>query len=355
LIRLVRAPDLLLSCERRRFFVKDLDRGTSVSADFKSVALLTYFDRPRSAESAARDLPGLERGVVLRTIGRLRRLHLLLPEGEGRRRTSRLKAWNHNLASAQYHAASRDVRYIEDPKVSRDLLRARVGISPRPARFKRYAKAPHVPLPRGGPVLGSPIDFDEVLACRRTVREFSPEPVPFERFAATVRSTWGKTGWIESDAIGRLVAKTSPSGGGLHPVECYVIAWNVAGLPRGLYHYDVRGDELRRLRRGDLRAAAIRSASGQRWVASAAFLCVMTAVFERTLWKYRVESAYRVVWLDAGHLAQTFCLSAVSRGLGPFTTAAIQDSYIEKLIGLDGIKEFPVYLCGAGIPAKKLL
>jgi len=53
-------------------------------------------------------------------------------------------------------------------------------------------------------------------------------------------------------------------------------------------------------------------------------------------------------------LAQTFSLLATSRGLGPFTTAAIQDTFLEKLIGLDGVKEFPVYLCGAGVPAKKL-
>jgi SagB-type dehydrogenase family enzyme len=112
---------------------------------------------------------------------------------------------------------------------------------------------------------------------------------------------------------------------------------------------------LKRLRSGDFRKEAARAASGQSWVQRAAFLCVMTAVFQRTLWKYETESAYRVLWLDAGHLAQTFCLLATSRGLGPFTTAAIQDSYIEKLIGLDGIKEFPVYLCGAGVPAKKLL
>ena len=76
----------------------------------------------------------------------------------------------------------------------------------------------------------------------------------------------------------------------------------------------------------------------------------MTAVFSRTLWKYRLENAYRSLWLDAGHLAQTFSLLATSRGLGPFTTAAMQDSRIEKLIGLDGIAEFPVYLCGAGVP-----
>jgi hypothetical protein len=47
-------------------------------------------------------------------------------------------------------------------------------------------------------------------------------------------------------------------------------------------------------------------------------------------------------------------LLATARGHGPFTTAAIQDTFLEKLIGLDGVKEFPVYLCGAGFPAKKL-
>lgn len=97
----------------------------------------------------------------------------------------------------------------------------------------------------------------------------------------------------------------------------------------------------------------MKAASGQAWVGRAAFLCAMTAVFERTLWKFQMESTYCVLWLDAGHLAQTFCLLATSRGLGPFTAAAIQDSFLEKLIGLDGIKEFPVFLCGAGIPARK--
>jgi SagB-type dehydrogenase family enzyme len=135
----------------------------------------------------------------------------------------------------------------------------------------------------------------------------------------------------------------------------YVLAWNVEGLSSGLYHYDVASNELRQLKSGDLRTAAVEAASGQAWVRGAAFLCVMTVIFERTLWKYELENAYRVVWLDAGHLAQTFCLLATSRGLGPFTTAAIQDTFLEKLIGLDGVKEFPVYLCGAGIPAKKAL
>ena len=45
------------------------------------------------------------------------------------------------------------------------------------------------------------------------------------------------------------------------------------------------------------------------FVRNAAALFLMTAVFRRTMWKYHLARAYRVVLLDAGHLCQTFCLS----------------------------------------------
>jgi SagB-type dehydrogenase family enzyme len=185
------------------------------------------------------------------------------------------------------------------------------------------------------------------------VREFRRRPIAFADLSALVGGTWGRTGTNVGGIFGNLMVKTSPSAGSLHPIECYVLAWNVRGLEPGLYHYDVRGNELRRLRRGRFRAEAVRAASGQSWVGRAGFLCIMTAVVARSLWKYDDEVTYRTLWLDAGHLAQTFCLLATARGLGPFTTAAIQDSYIEKLNGLHGVGEFPLYLCGAGIPAKR--
>ncbi len=82
---------------------------------------------------------------------------------------------------------------------------------------------------------------------------------------------------------------------------------------------------------------------------------MLAPVFTRNLWKYQWDRAYRSLWLDAGHLAQTFVLLATARGLGPFTTAATQESLIEELIGLDGVREFPIYLCGAGVPADPIL
>jgi nitroreductase len=77
----------------------------------------------------------------------------------------------------------------------------------------------------------------------------------------------------------------------------------------------------------------------------------MTAVFARTMWKYGRARAYRVVLLDAGHLCQTFCLTATRLGLAPFSTAALRDSLIEKDLGLDGITESVLYVAGVGLVA----
>ncbi len=77
----------------------------------------------------------------------------------------------------------------------------------------------------------------------------------------------------------------------------------------------------------------------------------MTGVFARTMWKYPHPRAYRVVLLDAGHLGQTFCLTATRMGLAPFSTAALKDSLIEKDLGIDGISESVLYVTGFGLPA----
>src|SRR6202043_2830025 len=104
----------------------------------------------------------------------------------------------------------------------------------------------------------------------------------------------------------------------------YILAWRVAGLDPGAYHFAVGSNSLELLRLGDLRDDAVRIASGQKWIRDAAFVCVMTAVVDRVYWKYSSADAYRLFFLDAGHLAQTFALLCTDAGLASFSTAAIQ-------------------------------
>jgi SagB-type dehydrogenase family enzyme len=352
---LVRTPDLLICWRGSQLILKDLESGKSLHSSPELVAILALFDSPRDPAKVIAGYNPEIRKPMRRALERLAAFKILIPASVARRRVSRIRVWKENLASAHYHVAARDIRFLEKPAEMDRFQRALAGRRRYP-KFKRYGSAARTPLPSEPPnVPEDERTLQRILKARRTVRQFRPQPIAFGDLAEIVRGTWGQTGWFEGGDLGRFVAKTSPSAGSLHPIECYVLAWAVRGLASGLYHYDVLADELRQLRSGDFRKEAVRAASGQPWVRDAAFLCVMTAVFGRTLWKYNQENAYRVIWMDAGHLGQTFCLLATSLGLGPFTTAAIQDSYIEKLIGLDGVTEFPVYLCGAGVPKVPLM
>jgi nitroreductase len=77
---------------------------------------------------------------------------------------------------------------------------------------------------------------------------------------------------------------------------------------------------------------------------------VLASTLARVAWRYRSARAYRVVLIESGHLAQTFCLVAAALGLAPFCTAALADSRIEADLGLDGDASPVTYAMGGGHP-----
>jgi len=117
-----------------------------------------------------------------------------------------------------------------------------------------------------------------------------------------------------------------------------------------LYHYSPDRHRLERLTVSPRHRQAAEYCADQDWVRNAAALFIMTAVWERSMWKYRFARAYRTILLDAGHICQTFCLMATHLRLAPFCTAALKDSVIEKDLGLDGLAESVLYVAGAGVP-----
>jgi SagB-type dehydrogenase family enzyme len=156
---------------------------------------------------------------------------------------------------------------------------------------------------------------------------------------------------LHSPLFGKLAYKTSPSAGARHPGEVYLMALRVKGLSPGLYHYHPGYHRLETIRADAAREKAWLYCARQNFAKNAAALFLMTAVFRRTMWKYHLARAYRVVLLDAGHLCQTFCLVATWLGLAPFCTAAIKDTLIEEDLGIDGIGESVLYVAGVGLPA----
>jgi SagB-type dehydrogenase family enzyme len=200
---------------------------------------------------------------------------------------------------------------------------------------------------------GSTGEFDRVLRERRTWREFSREPLDLRRLELLLWLSFGVQAWAKIPGVGRLPLKTSPSGGALHPIEAYVLIRNVRGIAPGIYHYDDEGHRLELLRAGCSRAEIKKLLVGQDWFCGSPIVVFLTAVFQRCQWKYEHPRAYRVVLAEAGHVCQTFCLTATWLGLAPFCTMALADTKIEQVLGVDGITESVVYAMGAGLRPKR--
>lgn len=242
-----------------------------------------------------------------------------------------------------FHFSTKNAPFPRDPLAIDAELRERARENPPPPATKR-CDGPRQALPAGG----GAESLAELLAARRTWRRFLADPVPLVQLGTLLRLTFKVQRRAVVDGQGEVVLKSSPSGGARHAIEAYVLAWNVAGLPSGAYHYDAAADDLVSLHQGLDRATVEDMLANQGYFARAGAAIVMCPVFARAMWRYAHPRAFRSILIEAGHLGQTFCLAATALGLAPFTTMAFSERQLEALIGLDGIGECPIYVAGVG-------
>lgn len=286
-------------------------------------------------------------------ISQLIKFDVLVVEGSEldlkEKRIAETWVWGHN---ARYYHFSTNVREFEsEPAVQRAALTATASERPAPPAYKETQGGAKLSL--GSADFGRRTGgFWDVLRSRRTCRSFRDHKIDAEDLSDILLWTWGKLEERNDPPLGRSLIKTSPSGGARHPVEVYPVVLSVAGVEPGIYHYSVREHALEPIRPGTHRALVVDFCSGQDWVGDTAAVFFMTAVLDRSMWKYRDAHAYRVLQLDAGHLGQTFHLTCTALGLAPFSTAATRNGDIERVLGLDGVSEIVIYTVAVGTPSE---
>jgi len=317
-----------------------------VSAAPLVCAILHFCGGWRSVDDVASHLREYAETSVLKTLNKLCENGLLERSDQKRHpRVEAMESWAAwNPAAGFFHFSTKDTELDADQLGAFEELKRRTKHDPMPLPVKNYAKTPRTKLPQ----VCAEGEFAEVLRTRRTWRKYGRRAVPLEALAQTLELTFGIQGWVDVPGLGRAAIKTSPSGGDLHPIEAYVLVRRVRGLKRGIYHYNAAKHELEWLRKGIARPALERNLGSQWWFARGAFLVLMTAVFGRTQWKYDFPRVYRGILLEAGHLCQTFCLTATWLGLAPFCTMAQTDTKWEEWLGIDGVRESILYVAGAG-------
>jgi SagB-type dehydrogenase family enzyme len=165
----------------------------------------------------------------------------------------------------------------------------------------------------GGPALS------EVLAHRRSCREFSAMPLSLEQIS---QLCWAAQGVTHPEGL-----RTSPSAGALYPLNVFVAD------TQGLHEYLPSEHALVRLTTNDLRASLQRGAHDQACVAGAPACFVIAMSAERLAFRYG-ERSEQYCLLEAGHVAQNLLLQATALGLGGVPVGAFHGPEVDRILRL---------------------
>jgi nitroreductase len=136
-----------------------------------------------------------------------------------------------------------------------------------------------------------------VLRDRKTVREFSPKPLPAQLLSNLLWAGFG----VNRPGNGH---RTAPSAMNSQEVDIYV------ATPEGVFLYEPKANQLQPAAQGDLRGKT----GGQDFVKTAPLALLFVADLSR-LAKAQPKDRERYAWIDTGYISQNIYLFCASEGL----------------------------------------
>jgi SagB-type dehydrogenase family enzyme len=209
--------------------------------------------------------------------------------------------------------------------------------------YKAYPRMNRVALAdtnyRGGNLVDS-------LVKRTSEREFDDSQMLYSDLSDIIHYSAGvKNPNDEPNEMRRM----QPSAGARFPIELYLIANNVEKLDLGLYHYEVKGNDLEELHNADLRDESDHIFGEGNFAINPNYL-VMTSVMSRTEVKYGAN-AYRFSCIEAGHIAQTMQQITTDKELASCCIGGFDNDKLSGLLDLVD-DEIPIYALAFGNPKK---
>lgn len=212
-----------------------------------------------------------------------------------------------------YHARTRHLleAYAEGP--------GQLDWDAQPAAFRHYAGAPRCELP---------LCADRFERCYGQLPKKPENDIAPDRnsLGALLELSFGLSAW-KSWGPNRWALRCNPSSGNLHPVEAYVLASGIPGVPPGLHHYDPEAHAL------EGRALTPPGADVP-WLAIG-----LSSIMWREAWKYG-ERAFRYCQLDVGHAVGALAYAAALLGW-EVEALAVSGSRLAHCLGLDRADDFP--------------
>jgi len=201
-----------------------------------------------------------------------------------------------------------------------------------------------ISLPQPAEISVPPLDLRSAIESRRSIRQYSSDPLTRQELAYLLWCTQGIVQKHEPYATFRNV----PSAGGRHAFETYLLVNQVNGLEPGLYRYLAFSHRLLVIEASPGVADQFMEAClRQTIVRDSAVTFIWSCIIYRMAWRYS-ERAYRLVHLDAGHACQNLYLAAEQLNCGACAIGAFDDELMAGLLGIDGEDEFVIYCATVG-------
>jgi SagB-type dehydrogenase family enzyme len=240
-----------------------------------------------------------------------------------------------------YHEATRDYPFLqmdEPGATARDTQRMREYRSETtpPPIYQRVGGDGAVDLPR----LRDDQSPDEWLE-----RMGADERLAREGIGLLLDVCFGERGRIPVGDGSYCLLKSIPSGGARHPMEVFLAAFDLRGIPAGIYHYEVENHRLERVRDGQHRAAFVHATFdlADKDQAPPAAALVFTSLVERAMWRYRDPRSFRAILVDIGHGVMAYRRVAAMLGIRAYASQELRDAEIADLLRIDPVAQPPLY------------
>jgi SagB-type dehydrogenase family enzyme len=347
-MRFRRAATLAADFEAGHIVVQNFLTKERFTCSSECLEFLAKLDDWHEAGALFRYFPGVEGGSLADQVASLVAMNALVVEGTPQAEKDEIyrREWQWGTAAGMFHFGVRETLFIVG-KRARRFMQKRKAWKPSPALYQSNRGKKTIGLPR-------PDLEQEPLALmrrRRSKRNFDNHPIELKVLADCLFAGNGIVEFFtEDEDYGRLPITMTPSGGARNPYELYVYARNVKGLKPGFYHYAALTHDLGLVHAGAVQVPEM--LGGQKWPAKAAAIVFLVAHFSRTMWKYHLPMAYRVVAMEAGFICQNIALEATHHELSAVPSGALKESLIEEYLGTPLLEAAVMFSISLGKPKR---
>ncbi|MGH8883982.1 MAG: SagB/ThcOx family dehydrogenase [Egibacteraceae bacterium] len=214
-----------------------------------------------------------------------------------------------------------------------------------PPVLKEYPGAEKVELPRD--FLPLDASLEQVLEARASRRDYARIPVSLQELSTLLHYAYGVRKHMVAYNVRHFPMRYCPSAGGLQSAEVYLVANQVEGLRKGLWHYYPARHQLELLSEGNMRRKVVDACMYAEFLHYPGLVLILTGVMSRLRWKYGLR-AYRYAHVDAGFVGENLYLVATALRLRVCAVAGFFDDRVDELLDIDGQDEFTVLLMAVG-------